>query len=136
MFLNKNPSDKFKINGSKAFIKLSKLFSDFRNQELSSIEESDIPPSSIMFKELSKQILEENLLNKIKTKGIAPKIKHPKEERNIKLMLDIIKKYKGYEQFISLHKNISAHYISTNMHEFLMKLKIAGLSFLYYTLSS
>jgi hypothetical protein len=48
MFLNKNPSDKFKINGSKAFIKLSKLFSDFRNQELSSIEESEQAPSTIL----------------------------------------------------------------------------------------
>ena len=104
MFLLKYHDNQNSIFAQKTLIKFSKIFSDMQNIDLSSIEESDIPPSSIMFKELSKQILDENLLNKIKTKGVAPKIKHPKEERNIKLMLDIIKKYKGYEQFISLHK--------------------------------
>jgi len=104
MFLNKNQSDKFKINGSKALIKLSKLFSDFRNQELSSIEESEQAPSTILLRELSKPILDTKKLNHIKIKGTFPKIKNPNEERNIKLILDAMKKHKGYEQFVTLHK--------------------------------
>ena len=104
MFLNKNPSDKFHTNGSKALTKLSKLFFDFKNQELSSIEESEQPPSTILLREFSKPILDTKKLNHIKNKGTFPKIKNPNEERNIKLILDAMKKHKGYEQFMSLHK--------------------------------
>ena len=104
MLYNNNQPDEYTTHASNALMKLSKLFAEIQNQELSSIEESELPLESILLRELSKPILEEKKLNHIKKKGSFPKITNPKEERNIKLIFDVIKKYKGYEQFIILHK--------------------------------
>ena len=104
MFLNTNKSDRYTTHTTKALMKLSKLISDFKNPEISSIEENDLPPSSILLKELSKPVLDQKKLHYIRAKGVIPKGKKSKEERNMKLIMDIIKKYKGYEQFKTLHK--------------------------------
>ena len=104
MFLNTNKSDRYTTHTTKALMKLSKLISDFKNPEISSIEENDLPPSSILLKELSKPVLDQKKLHYIRAKGVIPKGKKSKEERNMKLIMDTIKKYKGYEQFKTLHK--------------------------------
>ena len=104
MFLNTNKSDRYTTHTTKALMKLSKLISDFKNPEISSIEENYLPPSSILLKELSKPVLDQKKLHYIRAKGVIPKGKKSKEERNMKLIMDIIKKYKGYEQLKTLHK--------------------------------
>ena len=40
MFLNTNKSDRYTTHTTKALMKLSKLISDFKNPEISSIEEN------------------------------------------------------------------------------------------------
>ena len=94
----------YTIHASKALKNLSKLIKDIQNEDLSSIEESEIPPSTLLFKEFSKPILDKKKIKSIKTKGIPPKPKKSDEERNIQLILDTMKKQPGYEQFTSLHK--------------------------------
>ena len=64
----------------KALIKLSKLLTDIKNYDLSSIEESELPLSSILFRELSKPVLDKNKLNHIIVKGIPPKVKISKKK--------------------------------------------------------
>ena len=104
MFLNKNKSENYTPHATKGLMKLSKLISQLPYQELSSIEESEQPPSTILLTEFSKPVLDTKKINFIIKKGIFSTIRIPKEERNIKLILDTMKKYKGYEQFITLHK--------------------------------
>ena len=104
MFLNKKPSEYYNDHATKALMKLSQLLKDIKNYDLSSIEESELPPSSILFRELSKPVLDPKKLNHIIAKGTPPKIKNHIEERDIKLILEKIKQYKGYEQLITLHK--------------------------------
>ena len=104
MLYNTNKSDQFTNFASKAIMKLSKLFLEFQRQDISFIDDSELPPSTILLRELSKPVLDPKKLNQIIKKGVFPKIKKSKEERNIKLILDTIKRYKGYEQFIILHK--------------------------------
>ena len=104
MFLSKKPSEYYNDHATKALMKLSQLLSDIKNYDLSSIEESELPPSSILFRELSKPVLDHKKINHIILKGNPPKIKNQIEERDIKLILEKMKHYKGYEQFITLHK--------------------------------
>ena len=104
MFLNFKDSEQYANHSKKTLLKLSKIVSDFKNQELSSLEEKEEPPSTLLFKELSKPVLDDKKLNRIKTKGTFPKIRRPDEERNIQLIIEKMKRYRGYEQFITLHK--------------------------------
>ena len=104
MFLSTNKSDRYTTRTTKGLMKLSKLISDFKNPEISSLDENELPPSTILLRELSKPFLDQKKLHYIKSKGVYPKTKKSKEERNIKLIMETIKKYKGYEQFITLHK--------------------------------
>ena len=69
MFLNFKDSEQYANHSKKTLLKLSKIVSDFKNQELSSLEEKEEPPSTLLFKELSKPVLEDKKLNRIKTKG-------------------------------------------------------------------
>ena len=104
MFNDKNSLARYTSHASKALRNLSKLFYDISSQELSSIEESELPPSTILLTEFSKPILSNKKLKYIKTKGVPPKQKNPEEERNIELIIETMKKLPGYEQFTSLHK--------------------------------
>ena len=104
MINDKSNLAQYTVHASKALKNLSKLILDIQNEELSSIEESELPPSTILFTEFSKPILDSKKIKYIKIKGIPPKQKKPEVERNINLIIETMKKSPGYEQFTTLHK--------------------------------
>lgn len=104
MFNDKNNLAQYSVHASKALKNLSKLILDIQNEDLSSIEESELPPSTILFTEFSKPILDSKKIKYIKINGIPPKLKKPELERDINLIIETMKKNPGYEQFTTLHK--------------------------------
>ena len=69
MINDKNNLAQYTVHASKALKNLSKLILDIQNEELSSIEESELPPSTILFTEFSKPILDSKKIKYIKIKG-------------------------------------------------------------------